>query len=264
MVEVILLPTEDPQLRLSVEETDLDPAVEIVEVIRRIDGEPDTTVRSLLGLHAAGGFSDIDWEPPLGEFEYVIRQLAADGTPLPDVEPIPASTPPGNPNFGWISDPLNPAAAIRVRLLHGAGADQSAPVHGTRHLVSQRVVALAGAQDLLTGLEMPFITEGAEDRGRMSALLKDAGGLILVRTAPPHALPRLLYATAWDARPTSYSSDDLTVWACTLDQISEIEGPPVASPVTWGVYEAAFATWGELEAAYASWLEMYKNPPAAQ
>ncbi|AYG02365.1 hypothetical protein D7I44_01665 [Gryllotalpicola protaetiae] len=253
-------------MRITFYAADLDPATAQITLYRTVDGVR-TTVRSGLRALALGGWTGVDWEAPLGPVTYQAAMVDAAGNALGDTAPLVAVIPSPRPDTAWISDPLDAGSAVKVTMVRGAGLAQSRPVQGSRLLLGTRVIALAGQRSLMTGLAMPFFTDTDAAREAVTRLITQTGGLVLIRTAAPHPLPRLLYAWASDPQPSSYRDPaggyGITSWASTVDEISEVEGPPAIAAAPWQAYRDAFPTWEFMRAIYPVWLEAKKNPPQA-
>lgn len=259
---VTVLGSPDPQVRVTFEASDLDPNVATI-IVYRIVGGVETTVRSGLRAAAAGGWTGVDWEAPVGPVSYRAEMFNSVGNDIGSTAPVSVVVPYSDSDVAWVSDPLDSSSAVRVFMNSGVESGQSRPVSGSKYLLGDRVVVLAGQRGLLTNLNANFETESAEDRDKVQQLISRTGGLLLIRTAPEVPLPRLLYCWCPDPQPSMSPMDDFqrALWANQVDEVSEIKGAPAVVPVPYQVFEDAFPTYGDAEAAYLTYLEAYKNPP---
>lgn len=240
--------------------------VATVAVLRTADGV-DTTVRSSKYAPAAGGWTGIDSEAPLGEVSYRAHQWDAAGNPIGDTASQTITVPVTDRNVAWLSDPFDAGSAVRVMMLSGAGQGQSRPASGTKLLLGDRAIVLVGGRALLTDLSASFYTDTPADRDAVTALISRTGGLTLLRTAPPFPLPRMLYMWAPDPQPTFYNTDRMfgsATWENTVDELSEFEGGVAVAAVTYQQYEDQFPTYTDAETAYPTYLEAMKNSPGSQ
>lgn len=266
MVAAALINRDDPQVQITFQAADLDPATYRITLFRTVDGVR-TTVRASLDAIALGGWTGIDTEAPLGPVTYQAEMSDINGGDLGMSEAITITIPWKNSEDAWLSDPLDAGSARKVRVLAGAARAQSRPVQGSKMMLGTRVIAVTGQRGLLTGLDIPFETTTAADRDAITQLITQTGGLILVRTAPPHPLPRLLYCWASDPQPSSYRDDGswgIATWAMSVDEMSEFEGPPAIAAAPWQLYRDTFPTWDTMRAVYPTWLEAKQNPPGVE
>jgi hypothetical protein len=256
--------TNPPMVRVAYAGTDFVANTHHITVYRVVDGVR-TSVRSAIELYAVGGAVVEDYEAPIGvTYAYIAEQFNDAGVSLGYSTSSSTSIPAEAPNVAWISDPLDPATAVRVVLSDNAGSVRSRPVPGTIHRVGLRTVALVGQRGLLEDLPMDFYTESLADRDTLLATVGATGGLVLIRSAPPVPIPRLLYCWAADPRPREFDllgSDEGAVWENTVQEISPIEGGIVSSLTSWQIYIDAFPLWSDFNAAYATWFDAMKNPP---
>lgn len=259
--------TNSPTVKLDL--TELRPGTASLTMYRSFDGfdgrTVDMTVRSAIRKYAVGAFTGTDSEIPTGvPVSYWAEMFDDAGTPLGTTERTTVTFPVTDINEAWLSDPLDETSGIRVWLLDGTAKELSRPTSGTRYQVGFRTVVLAGTTGLLTDAPVPFLTDSIEDREAVYRLIGDTGGLILIRTAPPAMLPRLLYCWASDPRPTGYrqwNGYDLTSWANPVNEVSPIEGDVAVPRVPWQVYMDAFPRWSDAMAAYSTWFDAKRNPP---
>lgn len=262
-MEAIVQLTADPQVRVTIEATDMFSDTVSIVVYRSVDGV-ETTVRSSLMAAAAGGWTGIDWEAPVGPVAYRAEMFDTDGNDLGSTISVFATLEYSDSDAAWISDPLDATSAIQVFMSSGSESAQSRPVSGTTYALGDRTVVLAGQRSPLTGLHADFETLTAADRQSVQSLIDQTGGLVLLRTAPEVPLPRLLYCWCADPQPSMSVMDDFeqALWSNQANEVSEIQGPPAVAAVPYSIYEAAFPTYGDAEAAYSTYLEAYKNPPS--
>ena len=253
-----------PSAQINFDSANLNAAVSTITAYRTVDGIT-TTVRSAIRLFATGGVSFIDHEIPIGvPVTYQVQQYNSSGTALGYTDPAVITVPTPGPLVAWVTDPLDATQAVRVILSDAAGRRPSRPVPGTLHRIGRRTVALVGQRGLMEQLNMDFYTETEADRDAIDALLDQSGGLLLIRTAPPVPVPRLLYVWAPNAVPEDFdpTGEEGTIWTNTVDEVSPAEGPLVRGAATWQLYMDAFPTWGDMDAAYTTWLDAMKNPPS--
>jgi hypothetical protein len=262
---VVYDPTTAPSVRVSYAASDLHPLVHHVTAYRIVENVA-TSVRTAIDLFAVGGVVFDDAETPIGATAtYRLQQYDSAGVELgyattPSVVTIPSP----NPVYAWISDPLNPASAVRVVLAETAARNRTRPIPGTLHKVGMRTVALVGQRGLLEQLPMDFFTETLVDRDRVDALITETSGLVLIRTAPPVPIPRLLYCWAANASPIEldpFGNEEATAWANTVEEVSPTEGAVLSIPNNWQIYIDAFPLWSDFNAAYLTWIDAMQNPP---
>jgi hypothetical protein len=258
--------TDDPTVvHLVYTAADLAATVSTVTVYRVYEGSVATPVRSGVSLFAAGGFVVDDHEVPVGvEVSYTVRQFSSTGAELGYTPSVSITIPVDGPEVAYLSDPLDATRSVRVILSTTAASSPSAPIPGTLHRVGMRTVALVGQRGLLESLNMDFYTTTIEDRDTVLGLIGATGGLLLIRTAPPVPVPRLLYVWAANAVPTGFDlryGDEGTSWANTVQEVSPTMGPLSAYTITWQTYIDAFPTWADFNAAYSSWFAAIQNPP---
>lgn len=261
-MEATGLIADDPRVRVTFEAADLAPAVASVTVYRVVDGV-ETTVRSGLRAPAAGGWTGVDWEAPIGPVAYRAEMFDAAGNDLGSTGSVSAEIPYTDADVAFLSDPLDASSTIPVVLNSGVDSGQSRPVSGTEFDLGDRKVILAGPRQLLT-VAVNFETATVEDRAAVNALIDRTGGLVLIRSAPPVPLPRLLYCWCSDPQPSMSPMDSFAVtkWANTAKEVSEPKSAPAVAAVPYAIYEAAFPTYGDAEGAYQSYFDAYKNPPS--
>lgn len=262
-MEAIVQATPDPQVRVSFDAADLDPAVASIVVYRSVGGV-ETTVRSSLMAAAAGGWTGVDWEAPVGPVSYRAEMFDASGVDLGSSDSVTVETQYTDADVAWISDPLDSGSAIQVFMSSGVELGQSRPSSGTTYMLGDRTVVLAGQRSLLSGLHADFETSTTDGREAVQALIGRTGGLVLIRTAPEVQIPRLLYCWCLDPQPSMNVMDGFqqALWSNQVNEVSEMKGPPAVVPIPFSVFEAAFPTFVDAEAVYSTFLEAYKNPPS--
>lgn len=242
------------------------PAGTATATLYRIFDGVTTTVRSAENIFAVGGFRADDVEAPSGiPISYRAQAFDASGNDLGYTPTATVTVPALSPDYGWLSNPLDPAREpIRIIMEGSAGQGPQRPIPGNVYQVGTRVVALVGVRGLRQDLDMPFFTETTADREAIQDLITDTNGLILIRTPPPMMVPRLLYCWAPNPIPEEFNlpigMEDIA-WTNTVQEISPIRGNPVSSLIPWQIYIDAFPTWADFNAAYLTWLDAIKSPP---
>ncbi|WIA95797.1 hypothetical protein [Curtobacterium sp. MCBA15_004] len=267
--DVTLLGGETTAPAAMLELTELRPGTASLTMYRSFAGYDgrtvDMTVRSAIRKYAVGAFSGSDAEIPIGvPVSYWAEMFDDGGTSLGRTESTTVTFPSAGGNVAWISDPLDETSGVRVLMIDQAGNSLSRPVSGSRYQVGFRTVVLAGTRTLLVGQDMSFLTETVADRLAIYRLMEDTGGLVLIRSAPPKDVPRLLYCWASDPKATTYQTDsgmDLTRWVNPVDEISPIEGDVAVPRVPYQAYMDAFPTYGDAMAAYETYFDAKRNPP---
>lgn len=239
---------------------------ERVTVWRQFDGLT-TSVRRGLNKFAAGGFVTVDDEVPAGtEVTYYATMFDDDGEKIADTDGTSVTVAAGqDPTIAWFSDPLVEGSAIAVEMAATAGTKPSRPMVGQTYQIGMRTVVLNSRQSDIVDLNMDFFTADTSTRDRIQQLLAATNGLILIRTAPPMMVPRMLYCWAQNAVPDDFSLPlgvEDVAWDNKVQQVSEVEGDTSVVAVTWQTYIDAFPTWADMKAAYSSWFDAMKNPPA--
>jgi hypothetical protein len=259
----VTVTSDPPTVQIAYASGDLNAATHHIIAYRIVEGV-STSVRSSIDQFAVGGVVVNDYEAPIGPVDYRLQQFDDAGAELGYTDPVFATVPADSAQTAYISDPLDATSGVRVVLDDTAGRVRSRPVPGTLHRVGLRTVALVGQRGLLEDLPMNFYTETLEDRDAILAMIGDTSGLVLIRTAAPVPVPRLLYCWASDPRPSEFDllgSDEGAIWDNTVQEVSPTEGGLVVGPVTWQTYMDAFPLWSDFNAAYLTWFDAMQNPP---
>lgn len=260
----VTIDTSPPTALVTFTEANLAPSISTLTLYRIADGVT-AEVRNGVRAFAVGGVVISDAELPIGvPVTYRGRQYDADGNDLGITDSTTVDVPADTAYYGWISDPLDTTQAFRVVMADGAGQNPKRVTPGTVHRVGARTVVLAGQRGLLEDLNMDFFTETDEDRNGILALLNSSGGIILIRTAPPMLVPRLLYCFAPSPTPTLVDTGEdaqAAAWTNTVQEISPVTGGTVRANVSWQTYMDAYGTWAAIQAVYPTWLAAAQNPP---
>jgi hypothetical protein len=126
--------------------------------------------------------------------------------------------------------------------------------------VGDRVVALLGPIGKLAGVPLRLVSLTAASTASLDVLLRQTA--VLIRTAPPMRLPRLLYVVVPTVTENPLGWDgESSLWDLSGDEIDATTLDILIPVVTWQDYIDAFATWADMEAAYSTWFDAMKNPP---
>ena len=220
-------------------------------------------VRGGSGLPAAGGAFVVDYEAPLGvEVTYFARQYAADGTLIgpTGTAAITLTFPAGMAVF---SDPLAPRSAVQVQCLRGFAEELTPARRSSTYRVGRETITLMDQVSGFTGISLPVATFTSVDADALEALLDE--GRVLVRTAPPMRVPRVLHvgvAAATQRALDFHNGGETVTWSMSGEQIAPSQVGIIVAPVTWQRYVNAFVTWQDMINAYPTWLDAIRNPPA--
>lgn len=219
-------------------------------------------VRNATRGFASGGFSVVDYAPPIGvTVTYKAAQFDAAGVDLGFTESAQTFIA-GDPLTVWISDPLDPLSQVPVH----ADAMFGATLSRTRQMrlvnLGDETIALMGSMGLLEDVSLRCSTESLTDAALLDKVLLRT--IVLIRSSPPHQIPRLLNVaignpkrSVWEAQYGSL----FTGWDLSGAEVTRTDFDIIVPVVTWQAYIDAFPTWPLFNAAYTSWLNAIDNPP---
>jgi hypothetical protein len=234
---------------------DLDPSTATVTLYAAADGVT-RIVRTAINLGAAGGFTAFDAEPPTGiPVSYNALQFDIDGNRLGYTASVIGTIPADSPMFAWLSDPLDESSAIQVVMSDTSGLTAPRPIPGTVYTIGATAAVLSGEQGLLSGVDMSFYTQSADDDAAVRQLLKQSNGNVLLRTAPGFGvlIPRALYCFAGAAAPT-YLDGNGALWANTVSELTPTTQAIVQSKTSWQDIIDGFTDWTAVKSEFGSWI----------
>jgi hypothetical protein len=251
-----LTPTASPPAyRVTFADTDLDAATVTVTLYATADGVT-REVRTAIGIAASGGFSAFDAEAPTGvPISYQAMQFDTNGNQIGYTAAIEGILPADHPHIAWISDPLDETSGVQVIMADSAGLSTTRPIPGTVYTIGATAAVLSGVQGPITGLDMSFYTQSADDDAAVLALLKQSNGSVLLRTNPGFGvlIPRALYCFAGAAAP-GYLNGDGALWSNTVSEETPTTLPVVQSKTSWQDVIDGFADWTAVKTQFSSWL----------
>ena len=262
MFEPVLTPTMHPSPQVRVDFDSLHASTARITVHR--SKSVSATVRDAEDAYAAGGFTIVDYEVPLGvHVGYWAEMFDASGNSL-GLTGTTETILYGEQGYGWFSNPLSPGDALEVVLdaQFGESLSRSRPMQ--LHRVGNSTIALMGSIGLLEGVNLTCKTYRIEDADRLSKIL--ASSLILVRTTPRIRIPSALYVAASQFAEVEQDvqfGGEWIVWPLQGDEVTPSTISAAAPAYPYQTYMDAFATYAEAELAYATYLDAMKNPPGA-
>jgi hypothetical protein len=246
-----------PAFRVTFTGADLDVNTTTVTLYASADGVT-REVRTAINLSASGGFTAFDAEPPTGvPVSYSALQFDIDGNRIGYTASITDTIPASDPIFAWLSDPLDETSGIQVVMTDTAGLTTQRPIPGTVYTIGATAAVLSGVQGPITGLDMSFYTQSADDDAAVLALLQQSNGSVLLRTNPGFGMlvPRALYCFAGAATP-SYVDGNGAIWANTVSEETPTTLPVSQSKTSWQDVIDGFASWTTVESQFGSWLAL--------
>lgn len=250
-----------PRVDVLIDAAEVDPSA-VTLTIFQSSAEGEFAVRDGSDLTAAGGAFVTDYEAPLGvEVTYFARQYSADGD-LIGLTASASTTLVYSSGVAVISDPLAPLGAVQVTCERSFGSSLVPAREISTYRVGRNTVALMGEQGGFRGIPMPVVTFTSESADALEDLI--AEGRLLVRTAPPMRLPRLLNiaVSSCAQEPLDFHVGGETVrWPLVGEQIARSELAVLEPVVTWQEYIDAFVTWQDMIDVYPTWLDAISNPP---
>ena len=262
MAATITLTSAPPSAHLVWESGDLPAGTHTIEVTRSFDGQADVVRGTHGGLFADGGAVLDDYEIPVGvSVSYVAEAFDSSGVSLGTVTALTGTIPAPDPSVVWLSDPTNPSLVVAVTAEVGFAAAVTRSRASQTYQVGDRVVALLGEMGKRKGVPLSVISMTADVTAALDTLLTQTA--ILVRTAPPMRLPRLLYVIIADINENPLGWDgESSLWDLTGDEIDTTTLDILVPVTTYQTYMDAFATYADAMAAYATYFDAIKNPPA--
>lgn len=260
MTATITLHSSPPSAHLVWEAADLPAGTHTITVTRTADGL-SYVVRGASALFADGGAVLDDYEIPVGVVvSYVAEAFDSDGISLGAVAALTGTIAAPDPKIVWISDPTNPNLTVSATAEMGFSAGLSRKRAVQTYQVGDRVVALLGPIGKLAGVPLRLVSLTAASTASLDVLLRQTA--VLIRTAPPMRLPRLLYVVVptMTENPLGWDGES-SLWDLSGDEIDATTLDILIPVVTWQDYIDAFPTWADMEAAYSTWFDAMKNPP---
>jgi hypothetical protein len=127
--------------------------------------------------------------------------------------------------------------------------------------VGDRTVALLGEIGMLESAPISLVPLDEDTAVQLTEILR--AGVVLIRSAPPVPLPRLLYA-AVPSIPRNpigaRSGRGYSVLPLTVNEVSRPQLKTLQAVVTLGRFKY-FPTLGDIKAAYTTLGDMKRNPP---
>ena len=251
----------DPSPRVGVRFDELHPdTATLTLVVISVDGTVE--VRNARKAFAEGGFSIVDYEPPIGvEATYRAQQFNSAGVDLGFTESASTFLE-GDPEIVWISDPLDPTSAVPVK----ADADLGGTLRRRRQMnlvnLGDTTIALMGSMGLLESVPLRCSTDNLEDAAMLDQILSRT--IVLIRSSPPHRIPRCLNVAIGDPNKSVWEAQygsEFTGWDLEGAEVSRTDFDIIVPVITWQAYIDAFPTWPAFNAAYATWLDAADSPP---
>ncbi|MHA7145437.1 hypothetical protein ACX80U_12040 [Arthrobacter sp. TmT3-37] len=268
-VEAIL---DAPCPRAGITLTGLSAGEHVVSIWRTTDGQR-VPVRGARMVPVVDSAYWDDWEVPLGRpviFELeVVSGPDAGAQGITDEVSVDAE-------FGYVQDPLNPAAAVPV-LHRSAEGGPAVLVSGTfakmayasdistfQIMGSSTPVGVGGIRQAASGVPLSMLTRGEEENLRMRDLV--AGTSILVIRGLPEWGARVPASASYAAGTVTESNplpgDQVTVWETTGDTVRGSSATILVALWTYQDVADIFATYAQKQAAASgrTYLEDQKNP----
>lgn len=233
-------------------------------VVTRSYGNVTETLRDAWNRFAAGGAVLTDSEIPVGvPVTYQAQAFDTDGTPLGSTGTVTTQID-SDIEHAWFSDPLNPTLVVEVEMKLDFADTLTRTRQVQTYQVGNRLVALLGAQGKLDNIALRVQTKSIEDADLLAQIL--ASTSVLVRTAPPIRLPRLLYVvvpTVNEIAQDIQVGGEWVFWDLVGQEVSATTLDILVPVVTWQSFLDAFpgATWADVIAFYAgkTWFDVIKE-----
>jgi hypothetical protein len=269
--------TDLPTDRVEIDVIDLPPSSHTCTVWRTADGKRQA-VRGTRRVEIVASDTFIDYEAPMYRLlTYELEILVGVGRGAP-VQSKTTIVEPAGPLYGWIQDPLDPTASIKLYgdLVNGGETtlmdealkrlEREADISMIKIMGSPDPVALLGQRMAQSGVSFALGTNAAQQAADLRNLL-DQAPLILIRPVPDWSasLPGLCYI----APPMPVELPKNEAWGGNIIEwkfeTSLVAAPTMAVVVatwTYGDVQALWNTYQEAQTALAgdTYLQVKKNP----
>lgn len=261
----LLIPEDGfPQPGVRVTVSDLPPWADNVIVRVAVDDEVTRIVRGANGDTALATFIVEDFEVALGELSNYTTEVREGSTKLGLTDPEPITYPVDDPLEVWISDPLDPSAAVRGTATSSFAADVGKEREGefaTPGGVTDGSVLLAGSSAGYTGIDLSFYTPDVATT-RAFKRLRDQTPIAVVRSASPIPVPRTLYVALLNPRSRLLiESAGFTQWTWVSRQVLSPKIGVVVPLHTYDDYIAFYPTYDAAMAVFIDYVDAVRNPP---
>lgn len=236
--------------------TDVSGDADTITIYRTTEGR-SMVVRGGERLSAATPFV-MDYEVAVGVVStYRAQMFADDGTDLGFTGQVSVTVP--ATEGSWLSQPLSPETALRVRVSTKTGESINRPSPGEIiYPEGAEVGTIIGGQrrgvaGMVLQLWAPY-----EDLGKIDGMLggygQDYPNVLLLRTPPPARYPRVFFAGILDPEELRYGLYALSGVRAVVSEVRPPFPGLVRSLLRRADIDAAFATRAARAAAYATRL----------
>lgn len=227
--------------------------------VRRTVAGRTLDVRGGIDLYAVGGASVLDQEVPFGvPASYQAEQFDADGTSLGMTN---ASSIIVDSEDTWVSQPLNPALAVQVRVRLSStatlGWESPGDTLWTQGSAVGRVVN--GQRSGLKGISLLLRLPSPADADEFISMWGDYDStypaVVCIRTPPNVPLPPVLFLGCRAPKRLTSGANKLVHYQLDGDEVAPPAPGLVIPPLTRDDIDAAFPTRDARAAAYTTRLE---------
>jgi hypothetical protein len=248
----------NPTPRVQVTIIDFPPSVQTVNVLRTSEGRT-MKVRGGVALFAFGGVAVVDVECPFGRITtYTAEQFDINGVSLGLI--VSASVTLAVTDT-WISQPLSPALAVKVRLFIDSANDKmKGSPGGVVWPEGATVGRLIGGQRVgLQGTSIRIRLSNAADADELDSMfggyVTDFPAVILIRTPASIRLPGVLFAGCLDPHEVTVGGNyAMITYQMTIDEVAPPSPGLVLPALRRKDIDYSFATRAARTAAYATRL----------
>lgn len=260
-----------PRVRITIDPADLDASTDTVTVLQMSKwgefGVRDAVKRPLLG-----GFVVEDYEDPIGAgaLTYRVEMFDTAGSSLGFALNLVAPSPSGTKGYVILQDPLVPENAVRVRaeFMFADVLRRSRPTK--LYQAGGRTFVMSGVMSGLQRVNMRVVTETAEDRDMLDAVLTSP--IVLVRTRPEMRLPGVFYATVAEIPMVPFDAaagGDTDVWDLVGDEVTRPTSGVVSAVYSYDLFKTyldslhppTVGTYADAAAEWSSYVDALRFPP---
>jgi hypothetical protein len=255
--------------------TDLDPATDVVNVWRTVDGKR-RPVRGARRRSVVGSDFVTDYEAPLNRtISYDLEILSG---VCAGVTVTTATTTITSSVSGWLSDPLAPSSAVPVYGDVGPNGEPGLDFDAFgqfeyKSAVSEMVVmgsdepvALVGQRQAANGIDLNASTFAGTQTTALRSLLKQAGVLLLRPVSGwASGIPGLCYLAAPSVLEQSVNEKmggSMVAWKIKGDIVAPPAANATVPTTTYGTVSGNYATYAAFVAAHPGqlYLDVIKSP----